>query len=155
MRSIRPWAGAFAVAVLTAALPACGSREVVYPTTGNSLTGTVKYGSEQLQFALILVMQENAGSTGMIRDDGTYFVDNVPLGEVSIAVIPDAARGVFMQKSMAAGAYAGPEAKGGSRKVPVKFIGVPDKFTQVETSGIKTTVQKASATALTSGPERN
>jgi hypothetical protein len=127
---------------LCIALPACGSRETTYPTTGNSLTGKVKYGKDELQFALILVMQGQAGSTGMIRDDGTYLVDNVPLGEVQIAVIPDAARGVFMSKSMAAGAYAGPDAKpGSSKKVEVKFIGVPDKFTKVETSGLKATVE--------------
>jgi hypothetical protein len=30
---------------------------------------------------------------------------------------------------------AGPEAKGGGRKVPVKFFGVPEKFTMVESLG--------------------
>ena len=140
MRAARKGIGATSVAALASALllPACNSREVTYPTTGNSLTGTVKYGTDQLQFAMILVTQGTAGSTGMIGDDGTYFVDNVPLGEVSIAVIPDAARGVFTSKSMAAGATA----KAGGGKANLRFISVPEKYTKTETSGISTTVDK-------------
>lgn len=143
MALLRRSAGAAAVFACALALTACGQRDIVIPTTGNSLTGIVKYGNEQLQFAMVLVSGGLSQTQGMIREDGTYFVDNCPEGDVLVAVNSDAGRGMFMSKSMAAGAYAGPDAKGaGKKKVDVKFIEVPKKYFDPTTSGLKTTIAK-------------
>ena len=119
---------------------ACGQREVVNPTSGNSMTGVVKYGTEQLQFALVIVDQGLSTSIGVIRDDGTYFVDNVQVGEAIIAVNTDASRGQFIAKTMQAGAM-GAEGKT-KKKVDLKFIEVPKNYHEPTTSTLKTTLVK-------------
>src|SRR5438105_14102853 len=78
-----------------------GGRERL-PETGATLEGTVAYGGEKLEFALIIVQTANGSATGKIGEDGRYRVENVPLGEVMIGVNTSAARGDFQSKSIAA-----------------------------------------------------
>jgi hypothetical protein len=130
-------AGVYATVALT--VTACGGgREVTNKTTGNSLVGTVKYGDEQLQFAMIMVTVGGQTSTGFIGDDGTYKVDNVGTGEAQLAVYPEPAKGNYNSKIMGE-SYKGPGAKG-SGKVSVKWIDVPQKYHTPETSGLKATI---------------
>jgi hypothetical protein len=63
---------------------------------------------------------------------------NVPLGEVAIGVNPGAARGEFMSKVMA-------ESKGKAKGTP-RFVDVPAKYHEPETSGLKTTINKGANT---------
>jgi len=108
------------------------------PETGATLEGTVAYGSQQLEFAMILVQTANASATGRIGDDGRYRVENVPLGEVLIGVNTSAARGDFQSKIMAQS-----QAKA---KTQPKFIEVPAKYFDPEKSGLKTTITKGANT---------
>ena len=136
-----------ALAVVTLGLTSCGpgNRAVELPTTGALLEGVITYGGEPIQFALVIVKNANQSSTGKVGADGRYKVNNVPLGEVMVAVNTDAGAGDFQSASMAAGAYQGPEAKG-KTKVDLKFVKIPAKFHDTSTSNIKTTVNAGANT---------
>jgi hypothetical protein len=144
-------AGRWAAGVLAAlalATASCGkfTREERLPDSGATLEGTVKFGDEPVQFAMILVQTSSSSATGKVGEDGRYRVENVPLGEVKVGVNTAAAQGEFQSKMMSAGVYKGPEAKGKGRVSGLKFIQVPDKYHNPETSGLKTTVNKGSNT---------
>jgi len=68
-RSIR-FGRAAAPALALLAVTSCGLREERLPETGATLEGTVKYGGEQLQFAMIRVETANGSATGRIGEDG-------------------------------------------------------------------------------------
>jgi hypothetical protein len=124
----------------------CGfSRETRLPESGATLEGVVKYGGEQLQFAQILVIAEGKMATGRIGEEGRYRVENCPLGQVKVAVNTSAARGEYQSKAMAGGAYKGPNAKG-KGAVALRFVDVPAKYFDPETSGLTTTVKRGSNT---------
>jgi hypothetical protein len=129
----------FAVVAFSAQLcVSCAAREARLPETGATLEGTVTYGGEKLQFAMILVQTADASATGRIGDDGRYRVENVPVGEVMIGVNTSAARGDYQSKIMAAGQV--------KPATPPKFIDVPEKYFDPEKSGVKTTVTKGANT---------
>lgn len=109
------------------------------PETGATLEGTVKYGKEDVRFALIIVQAGGNSATGKIGEDGRYKVENVPLGEVTIGVNTDAGRGDYTSQSMARSQGAG----GGP--LP-KFVGVPERYHAPDTSGITTAVNKGANT---------
>jgi hypothetical protein len=129
-----------AVALTCLGLTACGGNApVALPQTGATLEGTVTYGSEELQFAQITVSGGGAVVTGVIGEDGRYKVENVPVGEVTIGVNPKAAMSQFQTAQMQGGAYKGLDGKGRGRTT-VKFVDVPEKFYDPQSSGIKTNV---------------
>jgi hypothetical protein len=137
----------FAVAAAAACgllAASCGERGERLPETGATLEGTITFGSEPVPMAMVIVRGSGGGATGHVGDDGRYKVENVPLGEVKLAVNTDAARGEFMSQSMAA-SYKGPESKGKTKGGP-KFVEVPKKYHDPETSGIKTTINKGQNT---------
>src|SRR5262249_39329163 len=105
--------------------------------TGATLEGTVTYGKEKVLVAMVMVQgQGGATATGFIDDDGRYKVQNVPLGEVSIGVNTEAAKGQMQSKIMARSA-----SKEKGPPLP-KAIDVPAKFSDPNTSTIKTTIEK-------------
>jgi hypothetical protein len=97
------------------------------PETGATLEGTVKYGDEPVLVAMVGAAGSNSGAQGYIEDDGRYRIQNVPLGEVTLSVDVDAAKGELTGKIMA------------KQKVP-KVVNVPAKYADPRTSGIKTTI---------------
>jgi hypothetical protein len=134
--------GRFAVtglAALALAATSCGKfvREERLPETGATLEGTVKYGDENVEFAMIQVLAANGSATGRVGPDGRYKVENAPVGEVKVGVNTMAARGDFQSKVMAAGASKGPAPK---------FVEVPAKYADPEASGLATTVKSGSNT---------
>ena len=135
----------FAAIAATASLGACGGYvgETALSESGATLEGTVKYGKDELQFAMIVVQTPTGGTTGSIQD-GKYRIENVPLGEVMIGVNTDAGRGDY-QTAVMGGTYKGPDGKGVG-KAGIKFIEVPAKFAEPTTSGIKTNINKGSNT---------
>lgn len=128
-------------------ITACGSnRPETLPESGATLEGTITYGNEEVQFAMVIVEGGNApGVTGKVGENGKYLIKNVPLGEVKIAVNTDAATGDYQTAIMSGGAYTGPESKG-KKRVNVKFVKVPAKYFAPDTSGLKTTIVKGSNT---------
>lgn len=127
-------------------LTACGDgyvREQALPETGATLEGTVKYGKDDVQFAMVIVQTANGGTTANIMN-GKYKLENVPLGEVMVGVNTNAGRGDY-QTAIMGSVNKGPEAKG-KGKTDIKFLEVPAKFADPTTSGIKFTVNKGSNT---------
>jgi hypothetical protein len=125
---------------------ACIVREERLPETGATLEGTIKYGDEPVEYALIQVLGANGVGTGIVGEDGRYRVENAPLGEVRVGVNTAAAQGQYQSKMMASGVYKGPEAKGKGRVVGLKFIQIPEKYYNPDTSGFKTTINKGANT---------
>jgi hypothetical protein len=117
---------------------------VRYEETGATLEGTIKYGKEDVSFALVIVVGEGASATGKVGEDGRYKVQNAPLGEVKVAVNTDAGKGDFMTYSMSK-SYQGPESKG-AKKVNLSYLEVPKKYHDPETSGLTTKIEKGSNT---------
>lgn len=135
-----------ALACAALALGSCGNpRESRLPETGATLEGTIKFGSEQLQFAQIQVLGGNEMATGRIDEDGRYKVENCPLGAVKIGVNTSAARGEFQSKAMQGGLYKGPD-KQGKGSVPLRFVDVPAKYADPNASGLTTTVNPGTNT---------
>jgi len=128
------------------ALASCGERGERYTETGATLEGTVKYGTEDLQFALVIVVGDGdkASATGKIGEDGRYKVENCPLGEVKVAVNTEAGYGDYKSAVMS-GTYQGPEAKT-AKKATLKFIEVPKKYHEPDTTTFRTNVVKGSNT---------
>jgi hypothetical protein len=122
-------------------LSSCGERGQRYPETGATLEGRVTYGKDPVPLALVIVAAQGSSATGRADEEGRYKVENAPLGEVTIGVNTDAAKGEFTSRMMA-GAYKGPEARGAGKVVMPKIVVVPPRFFNPETSGIKTTVTK-------------
>ncbi len=126
--------------ILALGLSSLSCRPVSFqklPESGATLEGTVTYGKEKLQAALIIVQGASGAATGNIGEDGRYKIENVPLGEVSIAVNTEAAKGQLKGQFMA---QALSKEKGG--KAPPRIIDVPAKYGNPTTSGIKTTINK-------------
>jgi hypothetical protein len=135
-----------AAAYVTLSLTACGNRDhiaIALPDSGAVVHGTVKFGKEDVQYALVVVQgADGATAAGMIDDEGRFHVPNAPLGEVKVAVNTNAARGVYQTAVMRGGAMTGsPEGgKSGRKKVNLKFIDLPARYLDPDTSGLKATV---------------
>jgi hypothetical protein len=133
----------FAVCTAGLLIPGCGVREYRRPETGASLEGTVKYAGKTVPAAMIIVAGESGGATGNIGEGGRYHVENVPVGEVKVAVNTDAAKGQMMGQKMAQ-AYQG--GKGGAKPAPIQFLEVPKKYQDPNSSGITTTIKSGANT---------
>jgi hypothetical protein len=119
----------------------CEPYEARLPDSGATLEGTVKYGDAQVPLAQIVVLGEKTQGIGQVDEDGRYRVASAPLGEVKIGVNTEAMRGEMISRQMAQ-SYKGPGAKGGGRAPPLKFVSLPQKYAEPDTSGVKTTIKK-------------
>jgi hypothetical protein len=145
MRSITHRLGPVGVGlVLAAGIAGCGYgvKEHRLPETGATLEGTIKYAGEPVYFAEVRVVSDNSSAIGSIGEDGRYKVENCPTGTVKIVVDTNAARGDYTSMTMS-GRYKGPKGEGaaGGGKPP-KFVNVPSKYADPDSSGITTTVAK-------------
>jgi hypothetical protein len=111
-----------------------GGGEVRYPETGATLEGTVTYGNDVVGAALVIAQNSTGSATAFVDENGRYKLQNVPLGEINIAVNTDAGKGQAMGKVMA---QAQGKAKGAA-----KILDVPSRFADPAKSGIKTTINK-------------
>jgi hypothetical protein len=130
--------GQFALIALALLLGGCGPKGVRYPETGATLEGTVSYGKDKVGAALVIAQNDTGSATAFVDDDGRYRLQNVPLGEVHLAVDTAAGKGQAMGKLMA-------QSQGKAKGAPT-IIDVPAKFANPTTSGIKTTVNKGANT---------
>lgn len=115
-------------------LAGCAGGGVRYPETGATLEGTVTYGKDKVGAALVIAQNDTGSATAFVDDNGRYKMENVPLGEVSIAVNTDAGKGQAMGRIMAQSQ--------GKGKATVRIIDVPSRFAEPAKSGIKTTINK-------------
>jgi hypothetical protein len=119
---------------LTFLLAGCGPGGVRYPETGATLEGTVTFGNDPVTAALVVAQNKDGSATGFVGKDGRYRLQNVPLGEIHLAVNTEAGKGQAMGEIMAA-------SQGKDRAAP-KIIDVPAKFADPDKSGITTTISK-------------
>jgi len=117
---------------------ACDGAQARRQETGATLEGTVKYGDQPIMVAMIVAQGSSGAATAFIGDDGRYKLDNVPLGEVNIAVNTDAGKGNLMSKVMA-------QSRGKGPALP-RVIEVPKQYFDPVKSGIKTTVKPGANT---------
>jgi hypothetical protein len=135
---------------------ACASNApVALPETGATLTGTVAHKGKPVHFAMIIVQSVSGGTpaTGNINPEGNYLVQNVPLGDVKVAVNTDAGQGDLMTARMQGGEYQGPDGKK-KKRVSLDFLPVPKKFHTPDTSTITTTIKGGSNTFDIDVPEK-
>ncbi len=126
-------------------ITAC-SRDNKISESGATLEGTITFKGEKVMFATVFVKGGGKLANGRVDENGKYTVENCPTGEVQIGVNTQAAQGEYKSKMMAGGAYKGPEAKGRGKVTDVKFIDVPQKYFEPDSSGLKTTVNSGKNT---------
>jgi hypothetical protein len=131
--------------MLSSLLAACGPYEYRLPDTGATLEGTITYAGEKVPLAQINVLSEKGQGIGVVEEDGRYLVTRAPLGEVKIGVNTEAMRSQAIGQQMAQ-SYKGPGAKAAGRAAAVKFISLPAKYQDPETSGITTTIKSGKNT---------
>lgn len=133
--------GVTAVAAFTAV--SCGGGGGIEPIkeTHATLEGKVTYGNEPVPMAMVIVAQAGPGggaATAFADDEGNYKVENIPVGDVLIAVNTDATKGQMSGRAMAG---TDPKAKG-KKVVTPKFVEVPKKYHNPDKSGLTTSTQK-------------
>jgi hypothetical protein len=111
---------------------ACDGGTARRPETGATLEGTVKYGDQKVMVGLVIA-EGTSATTGFIDDDGRYHLDNVPLGDVNLAVNTEAGKGQLKSKMMA-------QMKGKAKALP-NVVDLPAKFHNPQTSGITTNIK--------------
>jgi hypothetical protein len=135
-RGLSHLVGGLTFAGLAILISSCGGpKGETPPQTGATLDGTVMYGEEPIHFALVIATgREGAAATGPINEEGRYHLENVPLGEVKIAVNTKAGQGDYMAHTMAPAM---------AKKRPnVKFTQVPEKYQDPATTTLTTTINK-------------
>jgi hypothetical protein len=120
-----------AIGMALAAAGCGGPKEVQRKQTGATLQGTVTYGKDKVPVALVIAKGADSSAQNFADDDGRYRIENVPTGEVTVAVNTDAAKGNLMGRYMAASK---------TKAKPPRLVVVPKKYQDPTTSGIKTTV---------------
>ena len=127
---------------ITLSLAGCEQGKSL-PQTGATLEGTVKFNDKPLYYGLIIVQNSSGSATGSITQEGTYRVENAPLGQVSVAVNTPAGEGDYRSLVMSQSQGKG---EGGAKGKVKPFVNVPEKYHAPETSGITTTVKKGANT---------
>jgi hypothetical protein len=124
----------------------CGQVAHEIPDTGATLEGAITLNGKPIPLALIIVRSENATSDFVVREEGKYKVPSVPLGLVKIGIDTEAMRGEVISRSMA-NAYKGPDGKIKEEQAKkLKFIPVPIKYADPDTSGLVFEIKKGSNT---------
>lgn len=134
--------------ILLSALSFTGCGQVAHeiPDTGATLEGSVTLNGTPIPLALIIVRSENATADFVVREEGKYKVPSVPLGLVKIGVDTEAMRGEVISRNMAS-AYKGPDGKMKEEQAKkLKFVPVPAKYADPETSGLEFEIKKGSNT---------
>jgi hypothetical protein len=139
MRRTIPRLALLAAAGLGLGLLGCHGRYTKLPETGATLEGTVSYGKDKVEVALVIIQGQGGAQTALIGEDGRYKAENVPLGEVHIAVNTEAGKGQMMGRMMA-------NAQGKAQGPLPRIIDVPARYASPDTSGITTTVNKGENT---------
>jgi hypothetical protein len=123
--------------VLALAAVGCGLGSNRLPESGATLEGTVNYGNEKVMVGLVIAEGDGPAATAFIDDTGHYKLENVPLGEVRLAVNTDAGKGQLRGRAMGQ--------KKDSPPLP-KVVDVPAQYAKTGESGIKTTIQRGENT---------
>lgn len=136
------------ILLLLSILVAVGCGQVAYeiPDTGATLEGAITFNGTPIPLALIIVRSQTATADFVVREEGKYKVPSVPLGLVKIGVDTEAMRGEVISRGMAS-AYKGPDGKMKEDQAKkLKFVPVPARYADPETSGLEFEIKKGSNT---------
>jgi hypothetical protein len=109
------------ILILLALAVGCGKRAAKVEAGRGMVSGTVSLDGKLLGGGMITftsVKDSNYSVALMIRTDGTFLVDNAPVGDVLVAVETESAKVLN----------------------PKGYVPIPAKYTKVETSGLKATI---------------
>ena len=109
--------------------------------TDASLKGKVTYKGKPIPFALVILTSNGYSATGAADEYGNFFVEHSPIGEVSVGVNTEAAKGMMMSARMAAA-----QSPKGSAEPPPPPVDIPKKFFAPETSGVFVRIDDAKNT---------
>jgi len=140
MRSMLPRIALLVIIGLCFTVAGCARvKEIRLPESGADLKGTVTYDGQKVMVAMVIVQSAGGSAAGLIGDDGTFNIKNVPVGEVNIGVNTEAGKGELKGKMMA-------RAQTKEKVAMPKIVDVPPKYFDPTTSGIHTTVNKGQNT---------
>jgi len=117
--------------------------------------GKVKMGRTPLTIGTVVFHNSNGiTSTSSIDPHGNYAMNDAPIGEVTITVTvaplpPDPSVRARMKSGPKEGGSVNPDGGPGIAlmpEMPKNIVRIPDKFSKVETSGLKYTVEKGEHT---------
>lgn len=144
-RTVRTAVGTLTLALLVA-VAGCG------PKTG-TVSGKVTYKGEPLKGGNVIFASEKGQSLlAPIGEDGTYTIQNVPVGEAKIAV-KTKHLGIVAAMAKMKGAGGPPQDTSGGVGAPKKltpeeavrrFVAIPAQYEDTETSGLTFTVKGGS-----------
>jgi len=137
----------FGLLFLLPLISACGLSESELAESGATLTGAITHNGAPIEFAMVIVQSKDGSKSaiGKINDDGKYVVENCPIGEVLVGVNTDAGRGEFTSKMMQQNKTA-LDPKSSKRISTPKFVELPKKYFDPNTSGLSTTIQAGTNT---------
>ncbi len=130
---------------LLAVAVGCGTN---YKARG-TVKGKVTISGKNLTVGTVMFYgKDNLTGSAPIGSDGTYVINDAPLGDVKITVtVPTVPPGGF---SHLKGAPAGPVMPGENNPkpttIPTTVVPIPQKYGNVETSGLTFTVQRGEQT---------
>jgi hypothetical protein len=140
-------AGGLGLLLLVLAAPAgCRSKARAV------VKGKVTFNNRPVVMGTVtFIADENRTGSGMINTDGSYTVNDAPVGDVKVVVVvpqrsPMMGRGFSMPKAPKDMKMPADMAPPGDLKDPGKQIQLPDKYTKAETTPLTYTVIKGEQT---------
>jgi hypothetical protein len=114
-----------------------------------TVKGTVTFAGKNLTAgSVVFYGKDNLTGSASIRTDGTYVINDAPLGDVKITVtVPQMPPGgVGYMKGAPAGPVMPGESASSATTIPSNVVSIPQKYANVETSGLTYTVQRGEQT---------
>jgi hypothetical protein len=120
--------------VLASQLAGCGHKPKAIDPNRAPASGTVTFDGKPLKGGSISFYSVKDPTSYMrcnIKPDGTFVVTNAPLGDVLVAVETDTAK------------FSNPDG----------YVRIPQKYTNIKTSGLKATIGRGSAEGQKEAPK--
>ena len=116
----------------------CGDNPQI---TGASVEGVVKYRGSVLTggtIRLVSVSDDNKSTTGLINPDGSYVVENAPLGEVKVVVDTELAKIDMVALHKLGGSDVDPTKLG----PPMKYMKIDEQLSNPDKTPLRLTLRK-------------
>lgn len=113
------------------------------PSVGE-VSGTVTYKNAPLKSGTVTLMTKGGAMQGAIKEDGTYVVANVPLGDAKVTVVCNDDARMLKQvqeaSAKARGSKGGPV--GGSSFVKPNFSLIPEIYNDLSNTPLQTNIKR-------------
>lgn len=130
---------------LVAGLCAIGLGCTTQKNAPSEVSGTVKYKGQLVKGGTVqFITSDNNVTTAYIQPDGTYTTGLPATGEVKVTVETDSAKPTMKEYVGPGGKkmkeYKPPGMPAGAGPDPANYVKIPDKYKDVKTSNLKTTL---------------